>query len=195
MSAPTSPSTTSPSPAPRVDPARLRVWAGAAAVVLLVLIWQSVDFVYLSTHEPPHRYAPLEAGAVAHGGTADFRLLSIQQTPSWGQVIATDDPASPDAGAVWVVAQLEVTPRVHEDYLLCDVSLVSTSGRVWDAADTTGSVAEGEDCAPDPEAVELGTTYRFRQGFEVPADEAGDIAGVALSTFSWKPYPVMRPPA
>ena len=172
---------------------RLRVWAVAVIVVLLVLVWQVVDVTYLSAHEPPHRYAPLAPGQVARSRTADFRLLSLSQTARWGR---DDDgqPASPDAGAVWVVAQLEVTPRVHEDYLLCLFTVVSTDARSWESVDHGGPIADGESCAPDPEHVELGTTYRFRQGFQVPAGEAERIAGLAMPSFSGRAYQVLRPP-
>jgi hypothetical protein len=174
-------------------PERLRVWAGAVIAVLLVLVWLVVDVTYLSAHEPPSTYAPLAPGQVARSRTADFRLLSLTQTDHWGR---DDDgrPASPDAGAVWVVAQLEVTPRVHEDYLLCLFTLVSTDARSWDYVGFGGPLADGETCAPDPEHVELGTTYRFRQGFQVPATEAGRIAGVAMPSFSGRAYQVLRPP-
>jgi hypothetical protein len=178
---------------PYAGPERLRALLGLLIVVLLVLLWVTVDITYLSTHEPPPRYVALAPGEIARSRTAEFRLLSLEQTSSWGR----DDegrPASPDPGAVWVVAQLEVTPRVHEDYLLCSFTLVSTDARVWESVDFGGPTAEGESCAPDPEHVELGTTYRFRQGFQVPADEAAEIAGVALPSFSARAYQVLRPP-
>jgi len=179
---------------PRAGPGRLRALVGLLVVVLLVLVWLTVDITYLSTHEPPHRYVALAPGELARSRTAEFRLLSLEQTPYWGR----DDeglPASPDPGAVWVVAQLEVTPRVHEDHLLCSFTLLSTDARSWESVDLGDPTAEGESCAPDPEHVELGTTYRFRQGFQVPADEAAKIAGVALPSFDARRYQLLRPPA
>ena len=106
-------------------------------------------------------------------------MLSLRQTEQWGERDRRSSGA-PDPGAVWVVAQLEVTPRRHTDYLLCSLSLVATDGRTWDTA-SDAPTHEGESCAPDPENVQLGTTYPFVLGYEIPAAEADEVAGLALS--------------
>lgn len=175
----------------RLDPARIRAWLVAAIASLLVLLYLSLELIYASSHLPPPRFRPVAPGAVAHGTYADFRLLSVRQTEKWGTDI-DGEPQSPDPDAVWIVAQLEVTPRRHEDYLLCTFTLVSTDGRTW-ASDDLGPVHEGESCAPDPEHVELGATYPFVVGFQVPVTEAGHLAGLGLDLNSWKPYPLLRP--
>ena len=47
--------------------------------------------------------------------------------------------------------------------------------------------------APDPEDVEVGATYPFVLGFQVPTDEADQLAGLAVDVFSWRSYPLLRP--
>jgi hypothetical protein len=177
----------------RLDPARLRAWLVAAIAALLVLLYLSVELTYASSHLPPPRFRPVAPGVVAHGTYADFRLLSLQRTEQWGTDV-DNQPASPDPDAVWVVARLEVTPRRHEDYLLCTLTLVSTEGRIW-ASDDLPPIHDGESCAPDPENVQLGTTYPIVVGFQVPVSEADHLAGVGVDLNSWKTYPLLRPPA
>jgi hypothetical protein len=101
-------------------------------------------------------------------------------------------PAAPDPNAVWVVASLEVTPRRREDYLLCTLTLVSTDGRAW-KPESLPPVHEGESCAPDPENVQIGATYPFVVGFQVPLDEADHLAGLGLELYSWRAEPLLRP--
>lgn len=191
MSAPTEPTVPSVVARTRLPPARVRAWLVAAIAALLVLLYLSTELTYSSAHLDPPTYALVDPGAVGHGKTADFRLLSLRQTEAWGTEYG-GEPGSPDPGAVWVVAQLEVTPRVHEDYLLCTLHLVSTSGRSWDA-EGIGPTHDGESCAPDPENVQLGTTYPFVLGFQVPATEANQLAGLAVDMYSWRAYPLLRP--
>ena len=184
-----------PLPAPprrmrRLPEGRLRAWLVAAVAALLVLVYLVVELTYSSSHLDPPRYAPVAPGGVGHGRDADFRLLSLRQTEQWGD--ETDGSGAPDPGAVWVVAQLEVTPRRHTDYLLCTLSLVATDGRTWDTA-SDATTHEGESCAPDPENVQLGTTYPFVLGYEIPVAEADEVAGLALQTYSWRAYPLLRP--
>lgn len=180
-------------PGARLPPARVRAWLIAAIAALLVLLYLSSELTYASSHLDSPRYAPVAPGAVAHGKSADFRLVSWRQTERWGQDV-DGGPGSPDPGAVWVVAQLEVTPRKHEDYLLCTLTLVSTSGRSWEA-EGIGPTHEGESCAPDPDNVQLGVTYPFVLGFQVPAGDADHLAGLALDLYSWHAQPLLRPAA
>jgi len=176
--------------APR-DPARVRAWLVAAVAALLVLLYLSCELTYSSSHLDPPRYRPLAAGEVAHGRSADFRLLSLRSTERWGRGF-DGSPGAAEPGAVWVVAQLEVTPRRHEESLLCTLTLVGTDGRSW-PAEGFGPAHEGERCAPDPENVVIGTTYPFVLGFQVPAQEADHLAGLALDLYSWRTRPLLRP--
>lgn len=189
--------TPTPAPAPAtaargLDPTRARAWLTALGTVLLVLLYVVVELVYSSTHLPPDRYDPVRAGASAEVRGAEFRVLTLRQTNYWG----TDggEPASPDPGAVWVVAQLEVTPTEKRDYLLCTMKLVATDGRAWEPV-TLGPTAEGESCAPDAENAQVGTTYPYVLGFQVPAAEVDELAGLAIETYSWRAKPLISPPA
>jgi hypothetical protein len=183
-----------PAPARRLDPGRLRAWLAAALAVLLVLVYLSVEWTYASTHLPPPRFHPVAPGAVGRGTYADFRLVSLRRTEHFGHDL-DGDPGSPDPGSVWVVAQLEITPRRHQDYVLCTSSIVATDGRSW-APEDLGPTHEGESCAgDDDEDVRLGTTYPFVAAYEVPEDEADHIAGIGIETYSWHAQPLLRPPA
>lgn len=175
-----------------MPPARVRAWLAAAIAALLVLLYLTLELTYASTHLDPPRYVAAEPGGVAHATSADFRLLSLRRTEAWGEEDGA--PGSPDPGAVWVVAQLEVTPRVRTDYLLCTMNLVTTDGRAWEPQ-SLGPTAEGESCAPDPENVEVGTTYPFVLGYQVPIGDADRLAGLAIETYSWRSHPLLRPPA
>ncbi len=175
----------------RLDPARVRAWLVAAVAALLVLIYLVVELTYSTSHLDPPRYAPVATGAVAHGRSADFRLLSLRRTDRWGQE-SDGSPGTAEPGAVWVVAELEVTPREREDYLLCTFTLVGTDRRSW-PAEGIGPDHEGESCAPDPEDVAIGTTYPFVQGFQVPEQEADRLAGLALEVYGWRAKPLLRP--
>lgn len=190
-----SPPPTTPAPAARaagLDPTRARAWLTALAAALLVMLYVVVELVYSSTHLPPDRYDPVPAGASAEVRGAEFRVLTLRQTNYWG----TDggEPASPDPGAVWVVAQLEVTPTEKRDYLLCTMNLVATDGRAWEPV-SIGPTHEGESCAPEPENALVGTTYPFVLGFQVPAAEVDKVAGLALETYSWRAKPLISPSA
>lgn len=193
MSAPVQAPPPAPARGARLPPARVRAWLVAAIAALLVLVYVSTELTYSSTHLDPPRYAPVDPGEVGHGRDADFRLLSLRQTEQWGQS-SFGEPGAPDPGAVWVVAQLEITPRKHQDYLLCTLQLVSSDGRAWES-EGLGPTHEGESCAPDPENVQLGTTYPFVLGFQVPLAEVDHLAGLAVDMYSWRSYPLLRPPA
>ena len=191
---PPAPPTARPPGTVALDPGRLRAWLAAAVAVLLVLVYLSAEWTYSSSHLPPPRFDPVAPGAVGHGPYADFRLVSLRQTEQWGHDF-DDKPVAPDPGAVWVVAQLEITPRKHQRYVLCTSRIVATDGRSWEPADLTPQ-HEGEDCAPDEEgAVRLGTTYPFVAAYQVPAEEANHIAGIGIETYSWRAQPLLRPPA
>lgn len=181
-----------PSPG-RLPPGRVRAWLAAAIAALLVLLYLSVELTYASTHLDPPRYAPVKPGGVGHGGDADFRLLSLRRTEAWGSEVG-GEAGAPEPGAVWVVARLEVTPRERSDYVLCAMDLVSTDGRSWEPT-SLGPTHEGSSCAPDPENVEIGATYPFVLGYQVPQSDADRLAGLAVRTDSWRAYPLLRPPA
>lgn len=176
-----------------LPPGRVRAWLAAAIAALLVLLYLSVELTYASTHLDPPRYAPLEPGEVGRSASADFRLLSLRRTEAWGREVG-GAAGSPDPGAVWVVARLEVTPRVRTDYLLCTMDLVSTGGRSWEPQ-ILGPSHEGESCAPDPKDVEIGATYPFVLAYQVPVSDADRLAGLAIRTYGGRSYPLLRPPA
>ncbi|HEY0237992.1 MAG TPA: hypothetical protein VGC37_05065 [Friedmanniella sp.] len=175
-----------------LPPARVRAWLAAAIAGLLVLGYLVGELTYSSSHLDPPRFAPVAPGAPAHGRSADFRLLSLSRTEHWGQDTESG-VGSLAPGAVWVVARLEVTPRTHEDYLLCTLRLVSTDGRSWEPTSLGEPLHDGESCAPDPENVQIGTTYPFVLGFQVPADESDHLAGLGLDLYSWHAEPLLRP--
>jgi hypothetical protein len=72
------------------------------------------------------------------------------------------------------------------------MDLVSTDGRSWEP-EGIGPTHEGESCAPDPKNVQLGATYPFVLGYQIPAAEADRVAGLAINLYSWRSYPLLRP--
>lgn len=180
-------------PGAPLDHGRRRAWWALAVAALLVLLYLCVQLVYGATHLPPPRFRALAPGAVAHGSWADFRLLSLTRTERWGQEV-DGEAAAPAAGSQWVVAQLEVVPRRRQEYMLCTLDLVSTDGRTWESY-LGAPVHEGDRCVPDDEAPQIGATYRITVGYQVPASEADRLAGLALDPYSWRRYPLLRPPA
>lgn len=187
----TPPTASPPRGTPRLDPGRLRAWLAAAVAVLLVLVYLSVEWTYASAHLPPNRFDPVAPGGTGRSRDADFRLVSLRRTDQWG---LDDDgnPASPEPGAVWVVAELQVTPRRDPQLLLCTSSLVATDGRSWKAEDLPPE-QKGAPCPSDTDDVQVGRTYSFVEGFQVPENEADHLAGIGIETFSWRAEPLLRP--
>jgi hypothetical protein len=177
----------------RLDPARLQAWLAAAVAGLLVLLYLCVQLTYGAAHLPPPRYQVLAPGAVAHGTWGDFRLLSLTRTDRWGREL--DGEAGTAApGSEWVVAELEVTPRRHDQYMLCTLVLASTDGRSWEFYVGAPPHA-GESCVPEGADAKLGATYRIVVGYQVPVTEVDHLAGLGLDPYSWHRYPLLRPPA
>jgi hypothetical protein len=155
-----------------------------SALVLIYLIWW---VSYAQTHQNP-RYRQLAPGAVVSVKGLTVRLEQLIIADQLAAEDKTEPPAVPVSGAVWVVAQYQVS---HRDFkqTCCNFVLVGANGATWSDAypsvgRTLGSFYSSE-TAP----------YEFEQIFEVPSGVVGQLVGIAVEDLtSPARTPVLRPP-
>ena len=105
-----------------------------------------------------------------------------------------DGPEPAAAGAVWVVAELEVVRHAADEYFLCTTSLASAAGREWDAEWSVSGRDLPSTCGDDD--VELEKPFRFEQVYQVPKRDALNVLGVVINDFGTggEPKPVLTAP-
>ncbi|MET0693507.1 MAG: hypothetical protein ABWY56_06225 [Propionibacteriaceae bacterium] len=156
---------------------RRRAWCWTACAALLVLIYLTVWTVYSAAHLGSYpRYVQLDPGVAARQFQADFRLLSLVQTEEL--TAGSGDPQIAAAGAVWVVAELEVTQRAEDSDFVCSVQLLGPNDRAWEHVTPEVSRPGNIFCSDDD--LQVGQPYRFEQVFEVPASDADQLRGVVV---------------
>ncbi len=175
-------------PQPRHDDRR-RGWLTAAGAALLVALYLVAWLTYTRLHLPPQRYDQQPPGAVASKLGADFTLVGLQQTLVL--VGKYDRSETAPSGAVWVVAQLDVTRRAEAEFFNCELVLVGTDGRSWEPEPPLAVSRELENCPPDE--VPLGQTSRIETIFQIPEVDADRIAGVAVPQNSTGRDPALTP--
>jgi len=173
-------------------PARRRAWCWAGCAGLVVLVYLTVWTVYSSAHLSAFpRYDQLDSGVAARQFGADFRLLSLVQTEELAA--ETGDPQVAGAGAVWIVATVEVTQRELDPDFVCSLSLLGPDDRSWERATIEVSRPATKFCSEDD--LELGRPFRLEQIYEVPVRYADQIRGVAVEQRrDTSPLPVLTPP-
>lgn len=172
-------------------PSRRRAWLVLAAVALVSLLYLTGWSIWAHTHTAS-RYELLPPGAAGSRGGADFRLLSLTRSDRLAGSTGAD-PQVADAGATFVVAQLEVVRRREDETFLCAVDLLGPDQRVWTA--TTVEVQRSVPSCVSGET-HVGAPRRFEAVFLVPARDADRLVGVALTDRSGpQRSPVLRPPA
>lgn len=182
------PSAAPPGPAP----SRRRAWLVTAAVALLVLLYLTGWSAYAAVHTG-ERYHQLAPGAPGSRMGAQFRLLSLVRTDR-----LTDreggSPQVADAGAVFVVAELEMVQQQEVEYRSCsDTDLLGPGGRLWEPI-STEALRRVTYC--DSADTVIGQPYRFENVYLVPDRYAGAVLGVALTdALTPKRTLVLRPPA
>lgn len=168
---------------------RVRRWLYLAIVVSLVGLYVVWWMTYAGLHLPPERFEQQPPGAVVMSQGAEFTLISLTQTTDLLDRQGELNPAPADA--VWVVARLDVTPRIKNDLLSCTVVLVAEGQRSWER--NGDYVSRPIDrCVPD-DAV-IGQTYPIEADFTVPITDVDRIVGVGVSQFNGSRDPLLTPP-
>lgn len=156
---------------------RRRAWLWTACAACLVLSYLVAWSVYSRNHLPDYtRYRQLPPGAVASSSGADIGLVGLMHS----QELSVTEGRSPAgaAGAVWVVATLQVVPRSPTAHPTCSVELLGPDGRTWQEATVSAVRPLPTYCAKV--TLHPGQPLRVEKIFEVPERYADQIYGVAL---------------
>ncbi len=171
---------------------RRRAWLLTAAVALLVLTYLTAWSGYAAMHTAD-RYRQLAPGASGSRAGAQVRLLSLVRTE---RLVSREqqDPQIAGAGAVFVVAELELVQQWPVELVSCsDADLLGPGGRRWESisADVLRQVPS---C--DSADIVVGQPYRFETVYLVPLRHVDNVVGVALVDVSTpRRTSVLRPPA
>lgn len=177
---------------PRPADRRL-AWLRTAVVGLVVLLYLVGWTVYSLAHTGDDRYRALEPGAAATALDAEWRLLSLVQTTRLAA--SSGEPGYAEAGATFVVAQLERTPVTATDFAYCTTALLGPGGRVWEPGGYGLGVPSRDTPSCNSEDRVVGQTYRFEVIYVVPTAFVDEVVGVALPDGSDAGRtPVLRPP-
>ncbi len=175
---------------PQLRPDRARRWYQVAMTVLLVGIYLAWWLTYAHVHLPPLRYDQRPPGAVLTTRGADFTLVSLTQSTELAETNGERRPAP--AGAVWVVARLEVTQRSLQPNFGCVVVLVGNDRRNWEMPTGLLLQRSTERCLPD--AAVLGQTSPIEAVFQVPVTDVDRLTGVGVPQYNAGRDPLLTPP-
>ena len=172
----------------RLLPIRRILFAVAAfAAVLIYLIWW---VTYAGIHFNP-RYSVRPPGASAEVSGTSVRLLSLIRADQLHNA-AGGEPASPDTGVVWVVAEFESVRHDPVEKFSCGTRLVGPQRRVWIPEPVPSVKRVTEECRPNNP---VGQAVRFESIFKVPARYADQLIGIELFDNSTAARtPVLTPP-
>ena len=101
----------------------------SATLVLIYVVWWAT---YASTHQG-ERFSQLPPGRAAESADATISLLSLVQAPELVDAKG-GEPLSPDPGAVWVVAGMEITKHRAGDRFLCGFAAIGPERRIWEGS-------------------------------------------------------------
>ena len=173
-----------------MSPTRNRWWI-LIVPVALVAIYTVGWVVYADRHLRP-QYSRSAPGAAADARGATWRVLALTSTSSLFSTASSNDrPAVPDAGAVWVVADLEVLQPAAGDRFSCEVELLGPGEQVWE----TGVPPVSRAASCDPDAFMVGQPYRFEAVFQVPERAAHRLGILVPDSSTAARTPVLTPPA
>lgn len=172
---------------------RRRAWLLAACAALAAATYLTIWFGYATSGlVSSARLEPVPAGATVASLDADFRLLSLRRSRELTSTSSSGN-AYAVAGAVFVVAELEVTPRRLEESLLCSAELVGPEGRRWEPG-AGGFVLRVLPGYCDTAEMQVGRPYRMEQIYQVPSAMADQLAGVLLLADRERTPRLLRPP-
>lgn len=140
---------------------------------MYLVLWTLYSMTHLSSTP---RFEQLAPGAAASLLQADFSLLSLVETQDLA-VVGGKPPTLP-AGALWVLATLQVVQHAKAPTFACSPELVGSEHQVWERADVYVDRTLSSFCAD--EDLHLDQPYRFEAIFEIPARYADQVFGVVL---------------
>ena len=159
----------------------------ALAAVGIYLIWW---VTYAGIHFAP-RFSMRPPGASGELAGASIRLLSLTRADQLADANGAQ-PAVPEPGAVWIVAELEAVQHDSTKDFLCDTRLLGPEQRLWPNASLLRVSRALPYCDSDLTVGKHPT--RFESIFMVPTRYAGQLSGIALmDTYSAARTPVIRP--
>lgn len=155
---------------------RSRAWIVTAMALCLVLIFSAIWATYSGAHTY-QRYRQLPPGATATVSGSTFRLVQLRQT----ETITDGEESHPSAaGAVWVIAEVELTLAHKDETPNCTLALISEDRRSWDATSSTFFDRKlPQYCGDYKHPITVGKPWRFEQVFEVPQRFADRLYGLA----------------
>lgn len=156
----------------------------------LVLIFTAVWVTYAGTHTY-ERYQQLAPGASTTVDESTFRLVSLRRT----EVVTDGEETHPSAaGAIWVVAEVEVTIPHKMDTVGCSLVLVSDDRRTWESQTSFFDRKLPQYCGDYDHPITPKKPWRFEQVYEIPARFSNRIYGLAApDASSAAPTKVLRP--
>lgn len=158
----------------------------AFAAVAIYLIWW---VTYAGIHYIP-RFSMRPPGASGESHGASIRLLSLTRADQLSDAEG-GQPALPDPGGVWVVAELEVVRHDPAKEFFCEAQLLGPERRLWSTASVRVKRST-QDCNRD---LAVGQPVRSESIFMVPARYADQLSGLALiDSSSAARTPVITPP-
>lgn len=172
---------------------RVRSWVVAVTVLTLaaayLVAWGTYAYVHMNSAV---RYTVLDPGQPVVLTSATVELVDLSLARTLTSTYTSQGPSSPDPGAVWAVATMEVTITPGSTDPLCVFSLVGPDRRLWEPAfGVTGRTLPGG-CSDDE--VQVGRLTRIEVVFQVPEGDADQLVGVAVSSGdSWHRLEVLRP--
>jgi hypothetical protein len=171
----------------RIVPMRRILFAVAAfAAVLIYLLWW---VTYAGIHFNP-RFRQLPPGASGELAGTSVRVLSLTRAD---QLVDAEggEPALPEPGAVWIVAELEAVRHRQSDVSLCGAELLGPQQRLWPLGMTPPNRSL-PDCYAE---LVVGRPGRVELIFMVPGRYADQLSGISLmDESSAARIPVVTPP-
>ncbi|MBO0813317.1 MAG: hypothetical protein J2P23_14910 [Microlunatus sp.] len=146
----------------------------AAMTFALVLIFLAIWMTYAGSHTYP-RYEQLPPGRATTVQGITYKLIKLTRTA----VIIDGDQSKPaQAGAIYVVAELEVTAGKKDP--TCSIELVGDGKRTWESDSSFYDRKLPQYCGSYDHPVTPGKPFQLEQIFQIPARFADRLYGVGV---------------
>ncbi|SDS72228.1 hypothetical protein [Microlunatus soli] len=169
---------------------RSRSWVVAGMAFCLVIIFLAVWVTYAGAHTY-ERFEQLPPGASSTIDDTTYRVVALRQTET---VTDGEETHPAAAGAIWVVAEVEVTIPRKMETVPCSLLLVSDDRRAWEPQTSFYNRKLPQYCGDYDHPITPKKPWRLEQVFEVPARFKDRIYGLATpDPASSAPTKVLRP--